>query len=159
MQHQVAALPIRRAKNGALEVLLITSRETGRWIIPKGWSCKRLKDHEAAAREAEEEAGVAGKVRREAIGSYRYTKRELGDEVSIAVSVFLLDVLKERRRWPEKRQRQRAWFEISAAAKVLEEPALSALVEVLHAAIPADPLPAKKKPAVRRKPALALVKI
>ncbi|MGB7917572.1 MAG: NUDIX domain-containing protein, partial [Rhodomicrobium sp.] len=64
-RRQVAALPLRLAKNGAIEILLVTSRDTGRWIIPKGWTSKRIKDCKAAAREAREEAGVKGKILRE----------------------------------------------------------------------------------------------
>jgi 8-oxo-dGTP pyrophosphatase MutT (NUDIX family) len=63
---QVAVLPVRRVKSGAFEILLVTSRSTGRWIIPKGWPSKRLKDHRAAAREAKDEAGVEGKIKRKA---------------------------------------------------------------------------------------------
>lgn len=57
---QVASLPLRRSEDGKIEVLLVTSRETRRWIIPKGWPMKGKKQHEAAAIEAEEEAGVIG---------------------------------------------------------------------------------------------------
>ena len=60
---QVAALPVRRGEDGSLEVLLVTSRETGRWVIPKGWPSKRLSDREAAAREARQEAGVTGTIK------------------------------------------------------------------------------------------------
>jgi 8-oxo-dGTP pyrophosphatase MutT (NUDIX family) len=67
---QVGALCIRRRNNGSCQVLLITSRGTGRWVIPKGWRAKGLKDHEAAAREAKEEAGVSGAVRSKPIGNY-----------------------------------------------------------------------------------------
>src|SRR5580658_9664578 len=69
---QIAALPSRRTAAGGVEVLLITSRETGRFIIPKGWPMKQLSDPDAAAREAYEEAGVVGKVKRKPIGDYFY---------------------------------------------------------------------------------------
>ena len=87
-RRQVAALPLRQAKDGTLEILLVTSRDTGRWIIPKGWPSKRLKDCKVAAREARQEAGVKGKIRREATGSYWYVKRELDGEDPIEVRVF-----------------------------------------------------------------------
>ena len=93
-RRQVAALPLRLAKNGAIEILLVTSRDTGRWIIPKGWTSKRLMDCKAAAREARQEAGVKGKILREAIGTYRYIKRELGNGALVEVRVFLLKVSK-----------------------------------------------------------------
>jgi ADP-ribose pyrophosphatase YjhB (NUDIX family) len=39
-------------------VLLVTSRETGRWIIPKGGPIKGFKPAKTAAREAYEDAGA-----------------------------------------------------------------------------------------------------
>src|SRR5260370_26933920 len=109
---QVGALCVRRRDNGACQVLLITSRDTGRWIIPKGWKAKRLKDHEAAAREAEEEAGVSGKVTSKPIGKYIYEKIEEDGAQSLRVAVYLLHVRRERHRWQEQGQRRRAWFDI-----------------------------------------------
>ncbi len=130
-QKQVAALPLRRGKDGELEVLLVTSRDTGRWIIPKGWPSKRRKDHKAAAREAREEAGVKGRITPEAIGRYQYLKRELTDAGPIEVTVFLLTVRKEYQHWPEQRERRRAWFALEGAAEKVEEPQLSSLIEML----------------------------
>lgn len=131
-RRQVAALPLRRAKNGAVEILLVTSRDTGRWIIPKGWPSKRVKDHKAAAREARQEAGVRGKIMRKVFGRYRYVKHELGESAPIDVTVFLLSVRKQAKRWPEKAQRRRAWFGILDAAGKINEPGLSCLIERLH---------------------------
>jgi 8-oxo-dGTP pyrophosphatase MutT (NUDIX family) len=131
-RRQVAALPLRLAKNGSIEILLVTSRDTGRWIIPKGWTSKRIKDCKAAAREAREEAGVKGKVLREAIGTYRYIKRELGNSALIEVRVFLLKVSKRCKRWPEKRERRRAWFDIEDAASRVSDPGLSMLIGLLQ---------------------------
>ena len=131
-RRQVAALPLRLAKNGAIEILLVTSRDTGRWIIPKGWTSKRIKDCKAAAREAREEAGVKGKILREAIGTYRYIKRELGNGALIEVRVFLLKVSKRCKRWPEKRERRRAWFDIEDAASRVSDPELSILIGLLR---------------------------
>ena len=127
-RRQVAALPLRLAKNGSIEILLVTSRDSGRWIIPKGWTSKRLRDRKAAAREAREEAGVKGKILREAIGTYRYIKRELGDGVFVEVRVFLLKVSKRCKRWPEKRERRRAWFDIEDAASRVSDPELSIII-------------------------------
>ena len=132
-RRQVAALPLRQAKDGTLEILLVTSRDTGRWIIPKGWPSKRLKDCKAAAREARQEAGVKGKILREAIGSYWYIKRELGGEGGpIEVRVFLLKVSKRCKRWPEKLERRRAWFDIEDAASRVSDPELSSLIGMLQ---------------------------
>ena len=133
VRRQVAALPLRLAKDGALEIMLVTSRDTGRWIIPKGWTSKRIKDCKAAAREAREEAGVKGKILRDAIGTYRYIKQELGNGVLIEVRVFLLKVSKRCKRWPEKRERKRAWFDLEAAASKVSDPELSTLIGTLRA--------------------------
>ena len=131
-RRQVAALPLRHTKNGAIEILLVTSLDTGRWIIPKGWPSKRLGDSKAAAREARQEAGVKGKIARKALGTYRYVKPEIGDGCPIDVAVFLLAVWKQCKRWPEKRLRQRAWFDVLEAAGKITEPELSLLIGSLQ---------------------------
>jgi 8-oxo-dGTP pyrophosphatase MutT (NUDIX family) len=135
---QVAALPFRRAENGDLEILLVTSRTSGRWIIPKGWPSKRLKHHKAAAREAKEEAGVRGKIKRKAIGCYSYVKAEIGPEDPVEVLVYLLPVRKVRKRWPEEKQRQRAWVALEGAAGKVQEPGLSILLKGLFESITGD---------------------
>lgn len=91
---QYAALCYRLArKTNALEILVITSRDTGRWVIPKGWPMQGKQAHEVAEREAYEEAGVKGKVQRAAIGAYVYQKRkDHGLEISCKVQVHALEV-------------------------------------------------------------------
>jgi 8-oxo-dGTP pyrophosphatase MutT (NUDIX family) len=124
---QVAALPLRKVR-GSLEVLLVSSRETGRWVIPKGWPSKRLSDADAAAREAKQEAGVTGKIGGVPIGIYRYRKTT-GTEVHfIDVVVYALWVKKQRKRWREKGERTRAWFSQDEAAKMVREPRLKTLI-------------------------------
>ncbi len=130
-RRQVAALPLRRTPEGLVEVLLVTSRDTGRWIIPKGWPSKRLSDGMAAAREAWQEAGVKGKIASEAIGSYRYVKAELGFQ-AIDVSVFVLEVTEEHQSWREMHQRRREWFKVTEAAAQICEPELAGLIEKLN---------------------------
>ena len=127
-RQQVGALCVRRADDGSQQVLLITSRGSGRWVIPKGWPAKRLKDHQAAAREAEEEAGVSGKVRSKPIGNYTYPKTDGRSAQPLRVAVFLLSVSRERRRWPERHERRRAWFPVHKAAKEVSEPELRTLI-------------------------------
>ncbi|WP_448205938.1 NUDIX hydrolase [Azospirillum sp. sgz302134] len=125
---QYAALPYRLV-NGRPEVLLVTSRETRRWIIPKGWAEKAVKPHAMAAREAYEEAGVRGKVEHRPFGSYRYIKRLTANKsVLCAVTVFLLEVDQELDEWPEKAERERRWLSPSQAALAVGE---SGLVEML----------------------------
>ena len=129
---QVAALPLRRVR-GSLEVLLVSSRETGRWVIPKGWPSKRLSDAGAAAREAKQEAGVTGKMVGVPIGSYRYQKT-MGVEIRfIDVVVYPLWVKKQRKRWREKNERTRAWFSQDEAAQMVREPRLKTLISGFEA--------------------------
>ena len=125
---QVAALPFRMLQ-GAPEVMLITSRETGRWIVPKGWPQKGRAPHDVASREAYEEAGLVGRVRKRPIGTYRYTKRlRLESTVMCKVSVFPLHVEKELEDYPEKADRQRCWLTPDEAATRVEERGLSKLL-------------------------------
>jgi 8-oxo-dGTP pyrophosphatase MutT (NUDIX family) len=125
---QVGALCVCRADDGALRVLLVTSRETGRWVIPKGWLAKGLREHKSAAREAMEEAGVSGRIWTEPIGSYRYFKRDDKADQLLGVSVFLLAVSKQKNHWPEQEQRRRVWFSVEVAARRVAEPELRALI-------------------------------
>ncbi len=105
-----------------LEILLVTTRRTKRWIIPKGWPIKGLKPAKSAAREAFEEAGVSGVIRSKAIGTFSYDKRlEEGVVVICEVAVFPLRVKRQRKTWPEIEQRICRWFEISEASELVEE--------------------------------------
>ncbi len=121
---QVGAIAVRGAQ-GAYEVLMITSRDSGRWIIPKGWPMKGKKDHAAAAQEAFEEAGVAGRVHKRPLGAYTYDKRIGGEGEPVRVMVYLLEVTEEKRAWPEKDQRRRKWMAPEEAAALVAEPGLA----------------------------------
>ncbi len=124
-RRQVAALPYVRQKDG-LQVLLVTSRETGRLVLPKGWTEKGMKDSAAAALEAFEEAGVKGNVSSKPIGSYNYTKIiGPGFALACAVDVYPLEVKKHLKDWPEKSQRERLWMSSGEAANRVAEPALA----------------------------------
>ena len=125
---QVAAL-CWRLRKGLVEVLLITSRETGRWVIPKGWPISGMTAAKAAAREAWEEAGVRGQVQAQPIGDYHYDKITGPAQVKrCAVTVFGLrvDILKDR--FPEATLRRRTWFGVREAAGLVAEPDLCALL-------------------------------
>lgn len=127
-RQQVAALPWRMAPLG-LEVLLITSRGTKRWVIPKGWPMRGRSPHEAAQREAFEEAGVKGPVEPMPIGSYRYRKfAKNGSSVICSVDVFPMQVTEQKRTWPEKPQRSTRWTPAHEAAELVAEPELRALI-------------------------------
>lgn len=127
VRQQFAALPFRQA-NG-VEIMLITSRETRRWIIPKGWPMKGRRPRGTAAREALEEAGITGKVGKNPIGSYIYMKRGLGGKSwPCRVDVFPLEVRRERSDWRERSQRTRQWLSYIEAAAAVTEPDLKRLI-------------------------------
>ena len=118
-----------------MQVLLVTSRESGRWVIPKGNFANTVSPHAAAAREAEEEAGVRGAVCPTPLGTYRYRKRKgSGASLMADVEVFPLSVSEELSDWKEKKQRQRRWFSLSDAANAVEEPDLRDLIRSFNAA-------------------------
>jgi 8-oxo-dGTP pyrophosphatase MutT (NUDIX family) len=128
---QVAALPVTLDADGRLRVLLITSRETKRFIVPKGWPMKGKKDHRAAAIEAKEEAGVVGRVHRKAIGTYTYWKRRADRFEFCEVHVFALEVAHQLKEWREKGQRQGAWLLIDDAIELVDEPGLVTMFRCL----------------------------
>jgi 8-oxo-dGTP pyrophosphatase MutT (NUDIX family) len=130
---QYAALPYRRRGNSRTEVMLVTSRETGRWIIPKGWPKRRKKPCASAAREAFEEAGVVGRVGKSPIGSYSYKKRlKRGEVVVCQVDVFPLEVKRLKKSWPERSEREVQWFSRTAAAETVSEPMLGDIIRNLR---------------------------
>jgi 8-oxo-dGTP pyrophosphatase MutT (NUDIX family) len=125
---QAAALPWRRGTAGDVEVLLITSRETHRWVIPKGWPIKGLSAAQTAAREAFEEAGVEGEIAGDELGVYHYDKRLRSGRVrKVRVAVYPLKVEVERNAWPEARQREKRWATPAVAAQLVQEPELAGL--------------------------------
>jgi 8-oxo-dGTP pyrophosphatase MutT (NUDIX family) len=126
--YQVAAIPIRRQPRRGVEVLLVTSRETRRWVVPKGWPWRKVADHEAAAGEVWEEAGVRGRIAPDCIGHFSYDKLRRGKSKRLKVAVYLLEVTEEAATWPESAQRERAWFSVTDAADRVAEPELKALL-------------------------------
>jgi 8-oxo-dGTP pyrophosphatase MutT (NUDIX family) len=129
---QVAALPLRRTPGGGLEVLLVTSRETQRWIIPKGWPWPDHADHDAAAGEAHEEAGIFGRVETKRFGTYVYDKHQPGETIEVGVDVYLFWVTEELADWKEREERERTWFAVETAATAVDEPQLQALLRALR---------------------------
>ena len=131
---QYAALPWRRGADGTLEVLLITSRETQRWVIPKGWPMKDKTPGDGAAQEAFEEAGVIGVIARKSLGAFHYDKRlRSGRQQHVRVLVYALEVQDERDIWPEMAERDRNWTTPAAAATLVDEPELRALLSKFKA--------------------------
>jgi 8-oxo-dGTP pyrophosphatase MutT (NUDIX family) len=124
---QVAALCFRRSPR--LEILLVTSRETRRWVTPKGWPMKGRSDHAAAAVEAFEEAGVDGVIHDRALGAFSYDKVLKTTEIRpVTAALYPLEVVVLREDWPEKHERERRWFTPAEAAEAVQEPELSALI-------------------------------
>jgi 8-oxo-dGTP pyrophosphatase MutT (NUDIX family) len=112
--------------------MLVTSRETQRWIIPKGWPKKGKSPRKSAAREAFEEAGVHGAVAKQPIGSFSYEKRlRDGAVVECEVRVFPLKVRRQTKDWPEKDERRVKWLSARKAAGRVDQPRLSRIIRDL----------------------------
>lgn len=126
-RRQVAALPWRKAED-RVEVCLVTTRETRRWTVPKGWPMKRLTKRAAARAEAEQEAGVTGAIGKTPIGFFSYWKRRPDRFDFVRVEVFALRVTAQLEAWKEKGEREIRWMRPADAALLVEEPALSSLL-------------------------------
>lgn len=138
---QVGALPVRVGEDGARQVLLLTSRETKRWVIPKGWPMKGRKPWQAAAREALEEAGVVGRARKKSIGNFLYFKRRATSLDLCRVDVYLLDFAKQLETWREIGQRETRWVALEEAAEMVDEQGLAAILRKIAATSISEPKP------------------
>lgn len=149
---QFAVLPWRHTDR--LEIMLVSSRETGRWVLPKGWPMKGIKPHKTAAREALEEAGILGKVAKTSLGGYSYSKRLENDSVQMCrVQIFAFEVEQERNSWLEKHERTRKWFAVTDAAEAVEESELREAIlkfEMFAMAEPKNAKPKKSKSSDKR---------
>lgn len=129
LRSQFAAL-VYRFRDDKLQILLITSRGTGRWIIPKGWPMLGLRPAEAALQEAWEEAGVKGSVTDQSIGLYSYYKTDTKEgTLPCLVNVYPVEARKLSKNYPETGQRRRKWFSPKKAAKLVREPELAKLIK------------------------------
>lgn len=125
---QVAALPVVETEDGPL-VLLITTRGRGRWTIPKGWPKSGMADSAMAAKEAAEEAGVNGKIDKEPVGSFSYTKRlHFYSWAKCVVDVYLLCVKTHELEWQEKDARKFRWATPDEAASLVSDSELATLL-------------------------------
>jgi 8-oxo-dGTP pyrophosphatase MutT (NUDIX family) len=137
-----------RMRRNSLEILLVTSRDTGRWVIPKGWPHEGQSPDQSAAREAWEEAGVEGEIDPRCLGVFSYDKVMTPREnVPCVVGVYGLRVHRLQRRFPERNQRSRKWFAVEKAAKRVAEPELRALMLSMRGLLPLAGLDAKGKTA------------
>lgn len=127
---QYGALPFAITDDGAIRVLLVTTRRRHDWIIPKGWPIRDLTPAATAAREAYEEAGLIGTVvSDEPLGFFRYLKRRNARRVvEFEVSVFLFAVERQLRKWPEKSERETRWFTPEDAAALVAPTGLADLL-------------------------------
>lgn len=131
---QYAALPYVILPDGKIEVCLVTSRETKRWVIPKGWPKSKLEPHMLARREAREEAGLVGEISTKPIGTYTYRKKlHIFAYVTCVVSVYPLRVETHRLNWPERGERELSWCAPEDAALRVAEPELAGLIANLPA--------------------------
>ena len=141
-RNQYAALPYT-VVDGSTRVMLVTSRDTGRWIVPKGWPGKKTKPCDQAAREAYEEAGALGRIDKKPFGSFSYDKRLRKRTVTCLVDVFLLKVERELDEWPESKQRSRKWMSPAEAIHLVDNIGLAGLLRRLSA--PPDNTPAVRE--------------
>lgn len=125
---QAGAIPFRR-ESGGLRVLLITSRDTGRWVIPKGGVDQGHTPARAAAIEALEEAGIIGNLRPTPLGFYTYGKRlKSGIVQPTSVEVYALEFQKQLEDWPERSERRLEWMDVPTAAAAVDEQGLRILM-------------------------------
>lgn len=132
IEQQYGVLPWRKDRRGSVQVLLITSRGRGRWIVPKGWRAKGRPPYLSAAMEAFEEAGVIGEVLSHPFASYDYVKEdEDGGKRRRRVTLFSLRVVGTLTNWPERGQRKRRWFSLSMAADTVADPELAGIIHAI----------------------------
>ncbi|AVO36749.1 NUDIX hydrolase [Pukyongiella litopenaei] len=127
VRSQFAAL-CYRMKRGKIEILLITSRGSKRWIVPKGWPMDGLTPADSAAREAWEEAGVIGKPNHHCIGLYSYEKLFDDSGFPCVAMIYPVKVRSLASRFPEQGQRRRKWFSRKKAAARVKEPELARII-------------------------------
>lgn len=124
---QAGALCLHQGK-----VLLISSLDTGRWIIPKGWPMAGRTLAGAAMQEAWEEAGIRGRLRPDPVGSFSYDKRGKGGlPRETEVSVYLIDVTGVADSYPEAGRRERRFLPPAEAADLVQEPGLKQLLRAI----------------------------
>ncbi|HCP81085.1 MAG TPA: NUDIX hydrolase [Octadecabacter sp.] len=120
LRTQFAAL-CYRIKNDKLQFCIVTTRRSGRWIVPKGWPMDGQTPMDAAAQEAYEEAGVRGKIHPRPIGVFSYNKARPEDDLPCIAVVYPLRVKKVLRTWPEQKERERKWVSRKKAAAMVDD--------------------------------------
>lgn len=127
-----------RVRRNKVQILLVTSRGTRRWIVPKGWPMEGKTPAESAQKEAWEEAGVTGKPDGTCLGVYSYAK-DVGsmDDLPCLAMLYPIAVTSLARKYPEQGQRRRRWMSRKRAAKMVSERELARLI------LDFDPRPSK----------------
>ncbi|TCR79550.1 NUDIX hydrolase [Rhizobium sp. BK376] len=126
-QYAALCYRINRHEN-VVEYLLITTRETGRWAIPKGWPMEDKPPHRVAEVEALQEAGVKGKVCKRPLGEFTYTKLMAdGERRPCVVQTHALKVHHIVKDFKERGQRRYAWVSCEEATARVAEPDLQKL--------------------------------
>lgn len=118
-----------RMKDDRVEICLVTTRRTKRWIVPKGWPMHKETPAKAAATEAWEEAGLKGNAFDNCLGAYSYDKETNDDILPVLTFVYPVEVTKQKSNWPERKERKRKWYSQKKAAKKVEEPGLKAIIK------------------------------
>ncbi|MDP1701037.1 MAG: NUDIX hydrolase [Aestuariivirga sp.] len=126
--HQIAALPFYDNPGGSMDVCLVTSRGSGRWIIPKGNPIRGLAPHEVAAREALEEAGLVGHVGKRCIGTFRFDRSRNGRDTTCLVDVYVLKVERQMQTWTEMHERSVLRCNVKTALSLVSVPNLATLI-------------------------------
>jgi ADP-ribose pyrophosphatase YjhB (NUDIX family) len=129
---QSGALAYKVADNGKIRVLLVRTRRSKRWSIPKGQAEPELTLAANAAKEAFEEAGVKGEIDPQSLGMFRTTKRAWYGAAVLEIWVYLLRVTEQLEHWPEEDQRETKWVSCREAARVLHEPLLVELCRTIR---------------------------
>ena len=116
-------------QNEKLRILLITSRRTRRWIVPKGWLKNNHTPAQSAAREAWEEAGVIGKAIETCVGLFAYRKTiSEDDSLPCVAMIYPVKVNRLAKKYPEAGQRKRKWVSRKEAARMVDEPELARIL-------------------------------
>jgi 8-oxo-dGTP pyrophosphatase MutT (NUDIX family) len=111
---RVGALAVRSHK-GRLQVAIVTTRGSGRWIIPKGRRERGMEDHEVAALEAFEEAGVITSH-----SAHEPLQVCLKGRRKTHLMIHVLHIDRLLTRWPERRERHRRLVELEDLRKWIQ---------------------------------------
>jgi 8-oxo-dGTP pyrophosphatase MutT (NUDIX family) len=129
MLHQIAALPVRLSADGGMDVYLVTSRGSGRWIIPKGNPIRGLAPQDVAAREAREEAGLVGPVLPRCIGSFEFQRLRGVVGETCLIDVYPMHVERQLKSFPEKHERTVRLCNLDTALAIVASRPLAELME------------------------------